>query len=297
MRGFKKINLIGVAEVQTGIYLSANLALKQMVRCKKGAGSFPRKLTAILALAAMSMSGYAADNSIYIDQAGDNSTINVTQDGAGNVVRGLPGVGTSSTTPAKIAGDNNQVAITQTGSGNTLKLGMQTTTGTGNPTVSYSVTGNNAQAIIDTNGAGSGVSASNVIDITQIGNAGNVNVNVLGQQNTLTALQSGGNNNNLTATINGDNNISTISNTQGGGNATTINQQVDNSIATVITTGATNVTNIDQQGSSAGHTAIVNINGSGNTTAITQSGTAGSNIANYAGVGSGNTVNITQTNR
>lgn len=268
-----------------------------MVKRKKGAGSFPRKLTAILALAAMSVSGYAADNSIYIDQAGDNSTINVTQDGAGNVVRGLPGVGTSSTTPAKIAGDNNQVAITQTGSGNTLKLGMQTTTGTGNPTVNYSVTGNNAQAIIDTNGAGTGTSASNYIDITQVGNAGVVNVAMLGQQNTLTALQSGGNNNNLTATINGDNNTATVSNTQGGGNATTINQQGDNHTATVTTTGATNVTNIDQQGASAGHTAVVSINGSGNTTAITQSGTAGSNIANYTGVGSGNTVNIIQTNR
>jgi hypothetical protein len=268
-----------------------------MVKSKKGNGSIPRKLTAILVWAVMPLLGYAADNSIYIDQAGDNSTINVTQDGAGNVVRGLPGVGTSNITPAKISGDNNQVAINQTGSGNTLKLGMQTTTGTGNPTVNYSITGNNAQAIIDTNGDGTGTSASNYIDINQVGNSGIVSIAMLGQQNTLTALQTGGNNNNLTATINGDNNIATISNTQGGGNATTINQQVDNSTATITTTGATNITNIDQQGASAGHTAVVSINGSGNTTAITQSGSAGSNIANYAGVGSGNTVSIIQINR
>ena len=46
----------------------------------------------------------AADNSIYIDQAGDNSTISVTQDGAGNTVRGIQGVGTGNTTPAIIRG-------------------------------------------------------------------------------------------------------------------------------------------------------------------------------------------------
>ena len=48
---------------------------------------------------------YGADNSIYIDQSGDNSTIAVTQDGAGNVVRGIQGVGTSNTTPSRIVGD------------------------------------------------------------------------------------------------------------------------------------------------------------------------------------------------
>ena len=67
----------------------------------KGSGVIPRKFYAILALTVMSLSGYAADNSIYIDQAGDNSTITITQDGAGNTVRGLPGVGTSSQTLLK----------------------------------------------------------------------------------------------------------------------------------------------------------------------------------------------------
>ena len=160
-----------------------------MQKGKTGSGSFPRKLTAILALTVMSMSGHASDNSIYIDQAGDNSTINVTQDGAGNAVRGLPGVGTSNTTPMKISGDNNQVAITQTGSGNTLRLGIQTSTSSTNPTVTYNQTGNNALATIDSNGDGTKASASNTIDITQVGNAGVTNVVVNGQENTVTSLQ------------------------------------------------------------------------------------------------------------
>ena len=79
-------------------------------------------------LAIISMFSYAADNSIYIDQAGDNAVISVTQDGAGNVVRGIQGTGTSNATPARIQGDGNQVTVTQIGSGNTLSMGVNTTT-------------------------------------------------------------------------------------------------------------------------------------------------------------------------
>ena len=68
-------------------------------------------------LAVLSIATQAADNSIYIDQAGDNAVISVTQDGAGNVVRGIQGVGTGNTTPARIQGDGNQVTVSQIGSG------------------------------------------------------------------------------------------------------------------------------------------------------------------------------------
>ena len=71
-----------------------------------------------------SASAFAADNSIYIDQAGDNATISVTQDGTSNVVRGIQGVGTGNTTPAKIYGDGNQVSVSQVGSNNVLNLGI-----------------------------------------------------------------------------------------------------------------------------------------------------------------------------
>ena len=91
-----------------------------------GAGSLSRKLTAILLSVAMLVTGVvlAADNSIYIDQTGDNATIAVTQDGTTNVVRGIQGVGSSNTSPAKIYGDGNDVSVSQVGNGNTLNLGV-----------------------------------------------------------------------------------------------------------------------------------------------------------------------------
>ena len=55
----------------------------------KGGGGLSRKLLTILVLSAMTTSGMAADNSIYIDQSGDNSTITMTQDGSGNKVKGI----------------------------------------------------------------------------------------------------------------------------------------------------------------------------------------------------------------
>ena len=42
------------------------------------------RLMAFVASAMFWGSGYAADNSVYIDQTGDNSTITMTQDGSGN---------------------------------------------------------------------------------------------------------------------------------------------------------------------------------------------------------------------
>ena len=90
-----------------------------------GFGGFSRKLFATLLVSAMMLTGSnAADNSIYIDQAGDNATISVTQDGTSNVVRGIQGVGTGNTTPAKIYGDGNQVSVSQVGSNNVLNLGI-----------------------------------------------------------------------------------------------------------------------------------------------------------------------------
>ena len=75
-----------------------------------------KKIARVIAgiMLALSMTfATAADNSIYIDQAGDNSTIVVTQDGAGNIVRGIQGAGTGNTTPAIVRGDGNQVKLGQ----------------------------------------------------------------------------------------------------------------------------------------------------------------------------------------
>jgi hypothetical protein len=68
---------------------------------------------------------YAADNSIYVDQAGDYNTVTITQDGAGHIVNLATGAVlppntfgsgiTTTTTP--YGSDNNYIAITQQGTG------------------------------------------------------------------------------------------------------------------------------------------------------------------------------------
>ena len=123
-----------------------------------GLGGLSRKLSAILVSVAMLISGVAlaADDTIYINQTGNSSTINMTQNGASNAVEGIQGTGTGTNTPAIITGNNNTVNVSQIGSSNTLQLGLQTGTansgqntgsGSGN-NFTYNVTGNNATAII-----------------------------------------------------------------------------------------------------------------------------------------------------
>lgn len=262
-----------------------------------GVRGLPSKLfTSVLMV--LSLSVFAADNSIYIDQMGDNSTVTITQDGAGNKVRGLPGIGTSATTPAKIYGDGTLVSVSQIGSGSVLSLAMVSTiaSGAGSGTsVTYSVTGNNATAIINSNGDGQGVSASNTININQNGNNANADVNVLGSTNQLSITTSGGSNNSVTATQNGNNNNTIISNTGGGANNTTTNQQSDKGMIMVTTVGASNTTSISQTGGGVnGHNAGVDITGSGNNTNIIQQGTSADNIVNLKSVGSTNAITINQ---
>jgi hypothetical protein len=266
-----------------------------MLRRMKGTGVIPRKFCAILTLAAMPMLGHTADNSIYIDQSGDNSTITITQDGAGNTVRGLPGIGTSSQTPAKIWGDNNTVVIDQIGSGSMLRFGIDTTTGgTGTPSIRYSVTGNNADATIKSMNPGA-ANDSPIIDVQQSGNFAFLNINQtgIGPNNSITAVQNGGNNNSLTVNQSSDTTSTVdVNQTGGGGNTTTINQSQGKNDVSLITVGASNTTTINQTGDNQ---ASINITGSGNNTALTQNNVSGgNNIFNYTGVGSGNSVTVLQ---
>jgi hypothetical protein len=72
-----------------------------------------KKLYAFLVMA-LAM-GSTMANDIYIEQIGDTSTINITQDGTGNTIG-------DSAIPAFIGGGSNTVAIDQVGIGNTLSL-------------------------------------------------------------------------------------------------------------------------------------------------------------------------------
>ena len=307
-----------------------------MKQRKNGAGKLSRKLLTILTLTAMPMLGYTADNSIYIDQSGSNSTIAITQDGYGNVAKGIA---SGNTTPALINGITNSVTVNQIGMNNLLSLGIQTTTGgvttlpdgttVAVPTVNYSVTGNNATAIINSNNAGSGTSVSNYINIQQTGNNANANINLLGANNAIKAVTTGDNNSAVVSTK-GNRNRDNLELT-GAGNSATLSQGTallgsnDNTIG-IKTNGASNTYGITQTGGTNGNsvsvggyaldtsygssnlvtvnqsgtkdnTVVLGLTGDSNTIGVTQTATAGNNVTNLKVNGSTNSITINQTNR
>ena len=244
----------------------------------------------------LSINVFAADNSIYIDQTGDSSTIDITQTGAGNVVRGIQGVGTGNTTRAKIYGNSNVIDIRQIGATNTLNLGVNATIASPRAygiDLKYYVTGNSGSATINSNNAGSGTSGSNFIDIRQTGNSAGINLNMLGSKNSFTAVTSGGSSNIITATISADDTTNNISMTGGGGNSLTQSITSNKATNNITTVGASNGITLTQSGVAGtnGHAFTLNLTGSSNTFDVTQSGTIDTTV-NVLSAGSGNTWNI-----
>lgn len=262
------------------------------------------RLMAFVASAMFWGSGYAADNSIYIDQSGDNSTITMTQDGSGNKVKGILINGTAggTTDPAKLTGSAQTVNIEQTGATNVLSLGINSTQG---GTVSgyanigvnlnYQVTGGGNTGYININNNGLGTASGNVVSIVQDGGGASAILNMTGTSNSLGVIQSGGANNSFTGTINADETVTTVSNTGGGGNSTTLDMTGNKGQVSVTTVGATNTTSITQSAYGlTGAQVIVDITGSGNDTTITQSGLF-DHYAKLTVVGSGNDFILAQS--
>jgi hypothetical protein len=270
-----------------------------------GAGSFPRKLTAILALAAMSMSGavWSADNSIYIDQAGDNSTITMTQDGSGNRVKGILTNGSAggTTDPAKLVGNAQTINIEQKGANNVLSLGSTTTQGGSianyaniGLNLNYQVTGGNNTGYININNNNQGSSIGSVVSIIQDG-GGTASLTMTGTENQVTVNTAGGTGNMFTANINANNIITKVDQTSGGGNETTITQTGNKGYIDIKTLGASNITDIIQNaGGVNGATIKLDYIGSGNETTIQQSN-AYDHQADFKIRGNDNTITLAQS--
>lgn len=249
-------------------------------------------------LALFASVAFAADNSIYIDQSGSDSTIDITQTGTGNVVRGIQGVGTSNSTPAKMYGDNANVDIRQVGQDNTMNLGFNVTvapTYTYGIDLTYYVTGNNGTATFNVNNSGTGTAASNLIDVRQTGNSAGINLNMLGSKNSFIVTTTGGSSNSVTATVNADETNTNIAISGGGSNSVTLNGTSNKASTDITAVGASNTFSVTQSGVAGtnGHSATINVTGSSNSFTVNQSGTV-DNITNILSTGSGNTWNITQ---
>lgn len=263
-----------------------------------GASGLSRKLLTVMLLG-ISATSWAVDNSIYIDQTGDNSTITMTQDGAGNKVKGILTNGTAggNTDPVKLVGNVQTVTINQAGPNNILTLGANSTVGTNGKgiDINYSVdTGGNI-AFINSNNNGQGISAGNLIDIIQLGGNAVATVSMLGNTNSLTVRSSGGGGNKISATINADDVSATVDQTLGGANETTLALTGDKGYVNITSTGAANLTSVTQDGGSTnGNWAKIVLDGQGNQTTVSQSG-VNDNTVDYKAIGSNNIANIVQS--
>lgn len=284
------------------IVLEATM-MNYMKKRMTGGSELSRKLLTVILLSVWATS-YGADNSIYIDQAGDFSTVTITQDGSGNRVKGIlsTGVAGGTTDPAKFNGNSQDITVNQKGATNVLAIGATTTVGgTANKgiTINYDVSdgsgGNTAK--INSNNNGTGVSSGNLIDIKQFGGSATADINMLGINNQLIVDQQGGANNVINAIINAGDVYANINQSGGGGNETTLNLTGDKGQVLVTTVGATNITNITQSGGSVnGQYAKLDITGSGNTTTITQTGLFDNQADIKLNSGSnGNTITLAQS--
>ena len=254
----------------------------------KGAGKLSRKLLTILMLSGMTTLGMAADNSIYIDQSGDFANVTINQDGAGNQVRGLQSSGGDDKTIASIIrGNSVLVNINQTGSTNKLDLGIDATvSGTKSVDLTYStvnsgnITGSNNTAIFQL-GTSTATLSNSVVSVIQVNGGNNAEVRMTGNDNQLTALQSGGSAS-LTSLVNASGTRQNITTAGGTGNQVSTTLTGNNGAVDVNVMGATNVISIAQSGDggSVGHQAVMDINGTGNSVTLNQSGTANANVFN-----------------
>lgn len=148
---------------------------------------------AVFVMAVLGFSSVYA-NDVYIEQVGDSSTINITQQGTGNKIGDL-------TNPAFIGGGSNLVAIDQIGSNNVLAMlvhGVSTN-------LTLSTTGNANQQAITCGGAMSPTCSGSVI-----------NQSISGDNNILTAnLGTGANHNSIMNVVGDANNITHISTSTG----------------------------------------------------------------------------------
>ena len=254
---------------------------------------YKKKIIAFV-IAMMFGSAYSADNSIYIDQSGDNATITMTQDGSSNHIRGVNAA--SNDIAAKLYGDGLTVDVVQTGSGNSLDLGAQTGQAGGvSSSITYHVTGNNNTARIDMNNAGTRTSLANSINVLQTGNNTDTQISMKGSSNTFTSIQDG-NLNKIIATIDAASTLVTVNQTGGTGNETTLQLTGDKGTVDVVTVGASNIIGITQSGGGAnGHYAKVDLTGSSNSVSILQNGTIDM-TTNIKSVGNTNSFTIIQRN-
>ena len=223
-----------------------------MIKRIKGGGGLSRKLLAILIASGMVSSGAFA-NDVYMEQVGDNTTVSITQSGAGNVVNGNVGDTGNTDDAAIIRGDLNNVTISQIGASNTLSLIINNeTSGTGSTVVVSADGSNNNQTI----GCGTALSSDC--------NASVIRSEISGNSNNTVQMLTGGV---LQSKISVNGNFNNVTHT-----ATGVGQHTaDITVSGSGTSQLANAVTLTQSGASAKN-AVITSNGSNNNIVVNQSG-------------------------
>jgi hypothetical protein len=228
----------------------ASGANKMKKRIKSSSG-LSRKLFAILLASGMVSTGVWA-NDVYVEQIGDNSSVSITQTGAGNLVNGDVGGNGNTDDAAVIRGDFNDVTINQIGASNTISMIVNNETSGAGSTVVVSADGSNNNQTI---GCGTAVSSDC--------NASVIRSEITGNSNNTVQTLSGGVVQSKIA-VNGDyNNVTHTASGVGAHNGEiTVSGSGNSTIANAVT--------LTQSGASAKN-AVITSNGSNNNVIVIQS--------------------------
>jgi hypothetical protein len=217
----------------------------------KGGGGLSRKLLAILMASGMMSSGALA-NDVYVEQIGDNTSVSITQTGAGNLVNGNVG-GTGNTDDAAIIrGDLNDVTISQIGASNTVSMIINNeTSGAGSTVVISALGSGNNQTI----GCGSALSSNCNASVIRSEISGNNN-------NTVQTLSGGVVQSKIAITGNYNNVTHTASGAGAHNGEITVSGSGTSQLANAVT--------LTQSGTTAKN-AVITSNGSNNNISVIQS--------------------------
>jgi hypothetical protein len=209
----------------------------------------------------------ATTNSIFIDQSGDNPTVNMTQSGSGNKAG-------SSTNPVYLRGVNQKIVTIQQGNNNNIST---------------------LQIINDAAGANVGAT----VTIEQIGNSNTVDAicgdNTTGCNKAQINWAFSGNNNSMYFRGQGDSLTSQV-NVAGNGNAFNIAMAGNNHTNIIDISGNNNSINLSQSSTGAsGSSVVLAQQGTGVTFNIAQAGTV-DNVLRINSVANGGSFNILQRN-
>lgn len=206
----------------------------------------------LLASVCMAFATTAMANDVYIEQIGDNTTVSITQTGAGNIVNGNVGGSGNADDPALIKGDLNSVTITQIGAGNTVSM-----------IINNETNGTGTTVVVSADGSGNNQTVACGTALASTCNANTIRSEIVGNNNNTVQTLSGGvvkstiavtgNYNNVTHTASGAGLHSGEITVTGSGSSATPNA------VTLTQTGVSN------------KNAVITSNGSNNNVTVTQS--------------------------